>query len=305
MRPLVKQVEHARTAGKRLLQRGAQVRHHNNWAERRHQCRHGNESLPRINHVRKAQTACKRHHGHVKRQHQAVGKRHRHCAAALQSPLHASERVHVLIKLGCALGSTSELQRLAQTAQAIKHKRVHGAKRIAQGTSVASGSPRGYPGRDNAYNQIGHKRRQTQLPGNRADKRNHHRAYRRGNKHRRKRVRIKHLKQLHVRGNQRHQIAFAAAFQLRRRQRAQLAKHAIAHQGQNLKRQVVVAHLLAVVQRPANQAAYRHQHNGRAHGKPVRKAGDARHGKRAHHRKEDCRQKPCNAQRNGSNHNRD
>ena len=239
LRLLVKQVKHARTAGKRLLQRGTQVRHGNNRAERRHKRRNCHESLASVNNAAAAQRARQHHHDHVKRQHQAVRGRHGPRRSAFQTPLNARKRRHALVKFRGAFGRAPELQRFAQTAQAVKHEGVHGAQRIAQRAPVAARRFRSSPRSRDAHQRIRDECRQSQLPRHRADERHHNGRHDDRDKRRRKRMCVEHFQQLDIGRDQRHQIALRTPFKLRRGQRTQLAEHMVAHQRQNLERKIL------------------------------------------------------------------
>ena len=108
-------------------------------------------------------------------------------------------------------------------------------------------------------------------------------------------MRIEHLEQLNVRGNERHQVAFASALELRRGKRAQLAEHAIADKRQDLERQIVIAHLLAIMQGTAQKAASGDQGDTRAHADRRTESRDARKHQSGAYRKEDGAQKADDA----------
>ena len=97
-------------------------------------------------------------------------------------------------------------------------------------------------------------------------------------------MRVEHLEQLDVRGDERHQIALAAALELRRGKGAQLAEHAVADKGQDAKRQIVVAHLLAIMQGAAQKAAGDDHRDARAQSKRRLEAGDSRDHQSCAHR---------------------
>ena len=248
LRLLVKQVEDASSAGERLLQAAAQVRDGDHRAERRHQGGHAHERLTGIDDALRAERAGERDHGHIERQNQSVRGRHAARRTALQTILHLRKRIHPSIKLLGSRMLLAELQRFAKTPQAIEHERVHAAKGIAQLPAAIPCRTRRNPRRHRSDQDVRDERADGQLPADAADEGDHGGAHQHGDDHRGEGVRIEHLKEFDVRGHKRHQVAFAAALELRRGKRAQLAEHAVADERQDLERKIVVAHLLAIMQ---------------------------------------------------------
>ena len=304
LRLLVEQVEDARAARKRLLQAAAQVRNRDHRAEGGHERRHARKGLPGIDRALCAKRCGKHHHGHIKPEHQTVRRRHAARRTALQAIFHLRQRIHAGIKLLGPHTRLAELQRFAQTAQAVEHERVHGAEGIAQLPAAISRRTRGSPRRHHADQDIRRKRGNGQLPADAADEGDHDGADQHGDEHRGEGMRVEHLKQLDVRGHERHQIAFAAALELRRGKRAQLAEHSVADKGQDAKRQIVVAHLLAIMQGAAQKAAGDDHRDARAQTKRRLESCDAHDGQSCAHRKEDGAQKADDAQGDRCDHDR-
>ena len=68
-------------------------------------------------------------------------------------------------------------------------------------------------------------------------------------------MRVEDLEQLDIRGDQAHELALAAALELGGGELAQGAKHQVANVCEQTECDVMVAELLAVVERPARDAA--------------------------------------------------
>ncbi len=305
LRRLVEQVEHARTAGERLLQGGAQIRHRDDRPERRHERGGCHERLLGADFAREAKRAGSQHHAHVEREHQPVSGRHEARGAALQLALGLRVGGHTRVQLAGAVGRAPELKRLAQATQTVEHEGVHVPEAIAQLPGVGSRRLRRHPRHRNAHDQVTCQRQQREHRRDGGDEGHHARRDDQRDERRRKRVRVENFEQLHVGGDERNQIALAAALQLRGRQGAQLAEDTVAHECQNLERQVMVANLLAVMQRPAGHAAHRHQHKGRGERRALRQAGGGHERLRAEHGQEDGGEKSRYAKHHGRYHHRD
>ena len=115
-------------------------------------------------------------------------------------------------------------------------------------------------------------------------------------------MRIEHFERLDVRGDHRYDRALLLALQLGRAKHAQRAEYLVAQHREQAKRDVVIAVLLGIAQRPSQHA----EPDRKAHNPAVRQGdvfperlGDA---DRAHQRHAHCADKPETAVNNGDYH---
>ena len=302
LRALVKQLKHAPPGRKRLLQRGAEIRHGDDRAERRHEGGRGHKSPVGRDGTGQAQRPRRQHHRNVERQHQPVRQRHRQSAAPLEARFRAGKLVHAFVQLARTFGRSAELQRLAQASQAVKHERVHTAQPLPQLAPAHAAGLRGGVRHRYAHQQVGCKSQQSQRRRYRRDERRHARRHDERDDRRGQRVSIEHFQQFDIAGHKRNKVAFVAAFQLRRSQAAQRGEHAVAHERQQLEREIMVAQLLAVAQRPARDAADGHERQRGAVADSLRKARQVDERVDPEHREEDGRPEAQHSQHDGQRH---
>ena len=115
-------------------------------------------------------------------------------------------------------------------------------------------------------------------------------------------MRVEHLEKLDIACEQGHKVALVAAFELGRRKRTHLAEHLVAHEREDLERQVVVAQLLAVAKRPADHAAHDHERARRAQRDNAPRARCAEQAVCCEHSEEDRRKEAEHAEYDGERH---
>ena len=198
-------------------------------------------------------------HANIEREHHRTRRRHGHRRAILQATFHLGEVAHAAGKLARAIAGAPELQRFAQAAQAVEHERVHGADGVAHLAPARAARLRRNPRDRNAHDRVGKGGVGGQKRRERCRERHHDDRHDKGDRGGRERVRVEHLEKLDVACEQGHKVALVAAFELGRRKRAHLAEHLVAHEREDLERQVVVAQLLAIAKRPADHTAHDHE----------------------------------------------
>ena len=154
LRMLIEHVEHASARGKRLLQRGAQIRHGDNRPKRRHERRACHNGASEIEHAVVHQVHRREQHAHIERQDHSARRRHGNRRAPLQASLDANEAIHAIRQFLRAVARATELQGFAQTAQAVEHEGIHRANGIAHFTAARAARFRGNPRHRNAHNRI-------------------------------------------------------------------------------------------------------------------------------------------------------
>ena len=259
LRILVEHVEHAGARCERLLQRRTQVRHGDDRAERRHERRARDRRRAEGDNPAVRQVHRREQHAHIEREHHRTRRRHGNRRAIFQATLHLGEVAHAAGQLARAIIGAPELQRFAQAAQAVEHKRVHGADGVAHLAPARSARLRRNPRHRNAHDRVGEGSVGGQKRRERCRERHHDNRHEKGDRCGRERVRVEHLEKLDVTCEQGHKVALVATFELGRRKRAHLAEHLVAHEREDLERQVVVAQLLAIAKRPADHAAHDHE----------------------------------------------
>ena len=154
-----------------------------------------------------------------------------------------------------AIGATGKLDSLARAAQTVEYKgaQLTGAlAALAAGGAACLGRDQG---QQHAQDRVGHERDARELGAHSQQKALKHNGADQSYGNGRDGVRVEDLEQLDIRGDQAHELALAAALELGGGELAQGAKHQVANVCEQTECDVMVAELLAVVERPACDAA--------------------------------------------------
>ena len=161
-------------------------------------------------------------------------------------------------------------------------------------------------GANHAHRQVARARRAARAAARvRPDEAQHDDRGRERDEGGRERVRVEHLEQLDVGGDERHQVALPLAFELGGGEARHRAEHPVAHQGEDLEGQVVVAQLLAVAQGPAHEAADRDERAHRAERDDAPRPRDVHDAVGGKHREEYGRTEAQHAEHDSENHDGD
>ena len=175
----------------------------------------------------------------------------------LESVLKRVQLVGLFIHFFKALVGAVISYRLKQSAHTVEHKARERAGAVSVGHAYILVDPRGHQRNHRADRYIGGERNEREPNAVAPDKNKHNKAGQYRNAGRRYRVRIEHFKQFDVARYDRDKVAFVFTLELRGRKPAHGFEHLVADKSQKLECYIMVARLLAVMQKsPQNGKDY-------------------------------------------------
>ena len=250
---VLQQIQHAVARRKGVLQRAAQIGQRHHRAEGTHQGNGGKDHAGKVHGAPQAEQNRGKEHGQVKEQNHGVGAGRVAAGGAFHALLVPGQRVAAGGHPLQALSALTILPDLIQAAQAVQHIAAQLARTVAEPQPIVTAEPGGQHRDHNAHHQVGRQRQKAQRPVKAADEETENGAEQHRNGNGGDGVGVKYLQQLNVRGDDRDEVALVPPFQLGGAEAAQGAEHLVPNKGQKFERNVMVAGLLPVAQRSAQQ----------------------------------------------------
>ena len=240
------------------MQGAAQVCQSYHRAEGAHQRNAGNQNAVKPHRVPLVQHGRDKEHGQVKYQNHGVGA----CCIVSGGAFHPlfvfGKRFGAAVHFRQTCLPLAVLLNLRQSPETVQYEAAQVTGFGAKPHTVFPTEPGGDEGHRHADYQVSGQSQQALTPMVLTHKQTHEDGKQGGNGSRRDGVGIEYLKQLNVGGNNRDQVALVLSLQLCRAEPAQSLKDFVPDQGQQFKRDEVIASLLPIAQHRPQQRKNRH-----------------------------------------------
>ena len=303
-RRFLQDVQHPVAAGKGMEQIAGQARQGDHRAEGAHHSHGPDQHLPEAGRALPVQPDSQKQHEKGKAGNDTAGQRRTQPGILLHLLLFSAQRFRPAPDLRKPCLLPAELQRLAQAPQAVQEKAVKIPEFIPVSAPRIPAQPGDQPGHEQPHQQIAAGSRQAHERMQPVKESQHQRAGNHRDQDRGNRMRIKHLQQLDIAGDNGDQVALFLCLQLCRRQPAQRAENFIPDQRQQMKGNVMIAELLSVMQDSPQDAADHNQNKQRGNRQGRGKTQNGGQGLRPEHIQKDRAQETGYSQKHRQHHHR-